>query len=303
MSTAIPNWNLGERKRIKEAEPKLAKYSEQLAAKLGAGWKFDVDWATAGANAEGSYRAKPDESVVDYLIGGILSHDVAKFDPMTVAGLNSAVGTNKTITITIGPKTDTYVYRRANISIDGNGVKIVFNADNFGCSWDENWLTQAANKLPNTTAPPGVSAGEFNLGELKNIASKRDLETKAEEAVRAKLGSGWTLMVDWASVDKYSRDHDNRHRIGDMVLDYIITSFVKCDLNKMDADITEALNEKVGKAKTLRFALGPKDGKYEQYRCNVVVDDKSGITVTVNSAYLQCCYEENNVCKWALKNC
>jgi len=273
----------------------LAAFSAQLAEKLGAGWSFEVDWSASGKNVEpGDYRSKPDQSVVQYLIGGMIENDVNKFDEMTVAGINETCGTNKKITLTIGPKTDKYEFGRCTVNVDAGGVRVVFNADYFGCSWDEPWLMRGANKVNNTAAPAGVG-GKFTLGELKNIASKRDEEKKAEEAIREKFGAGWSLVIDWASVDLYSRGRDDREKIGTFIIEYIIGAFVEKDLKQMDDFIVEALNEKVDKAKTMRFALGAKDAKYAEYRCNVSIDNKSGVTVTFNADYLQCEYEERNV--------
>jgi len=291
--------------KIKEAEIKLAEYSKALEAKLGSGWVFEVDWTDAGKNAKGGYRANPNESVVEYLIGGIVKNDLPNWDNLTVAAFNKICGANKKIVLTIGPDSDEYkqigLGGRTNIKIDANGTRIVFNSYYFGCSW-ESWLLTAADQLKDTQAPPGVS-GNFLLGEFKSIQSQFENLRKAEEELRQTLGTAWSLVVDWDSVEVNSRGSSYRDRIGVAIVKYLIGSIVKNDVKKMDSDVVEALNEKVEKAKTLRVALGPDTAEYKMERCNVTVDNTTGITLTFNAYYVGCELYENNVCKWALTNC
>lgn len=60
--------------------------------------------------------------------------------------------------------------------------------------------------------------------------------------------------------------------------------FAEKDVQKIDGDIGEALNDKVGEAKKITFKLGPKTSKYAfNSRLNVIVDNKNGITLEWNS--------------------
>jgi len=155
--------------------------------------------------------------------------------------------------------------------------------------------------MPNALAAPAVS-GDFTLGQLKDIEKFRAELDEDEGKLKEKFGKDWKLVIDWPSFAKYSKEHGERHRIGEMAISYMVSVFIRKDIEKADADVVEALNEKVGGTKVVRFVLGPNTAKYNFNRINVEADTK-GITITIKQEYLQTEYEENYLTKWALKNC
>jgi len=143
------------------------------------------------------------------------------------------------------------------------------------------------------------------LAEIKSFQQHQTDYDKSLATARAKLGAGWNFHVDYASFEEYTRGNQYRDNCGKYIYVDLVGGFVTNDIGdpKCDADVVEAINDKVGAGKTVTFKMGAKDNAYSiNSRCNLTVDGQ-GITIEWNGDWYAYPYPEPYVCTWILANC
>jgi hypothetical protein len=114
---------------------------------------------------------------------------------------------------------------------------------------------------PIAGAPAGASGdvtptfrGTWSLRERKMIAEKLPVLEKATATIKERLGDKWKVTIDWEAFAKFSADKGIDRPAGDNVLVKLVAAFVKCDLDKCDSTIIDAINEKCTE-KEVRFTM------------------------------------------------
>jgi len=303
---SYPNWKLGEKKAIKEAEPKFAKAQSDIQSKLGSEWTVDVDWETIGKITEGnSYRENAGKNVVENYVVDLYTNDIAKFDADASAALNKLAGVgNKKIIITMAPAGGSFdTASRMNIEIAQGQVKITWAADWFGYNHGQDYVHQKVLATPNSSAMPAIP-GTWTLAEIKSVTAAQKKVDDALHKLRAKAGNEWQINIDWAKFAEHSAGSSYRADSGDMVSNKLVAGFANNDADKFDADVASALNDAVGSAKKVNFTMGPKTGTYEiSSRLNIKVDKTNGVTLEWNADWAGYDYGSDYLNQWVLKNC
>jgi len=303
-----PNWKLGEKKGIKEKEPVWDQAQKKLQAKLGADWKLDVNWGAIGKATEGNnYRNEAGKYIYTDLCLAFANNDVAKFSDAVVETLNANLcsGGHK-VTFTFGEKGQEYpISSRLRIEINKDtGATFVWSPEWFSYSWGEDYFNKHVCNLPGVAVSKPFP-GEWTLAEYKSFDEKKgDLE-KATAAIRAKLGAGWNVNVDYESIEANTRGNNYRSTVGKYIYEDYILGFANNDINnaKFDADVAEALNDKVGSGQQVTFKYGPKTGTYQyNSRVNVTVSG-DGVVIEWSGDWFSYAYGEPYVGNWVLANC
>jgi len=158
---------------------------------------------------------------------------------------------------------------------------------------------------------PGIAVtkpfpGEWTLAEFKSLQDKKADYDAALASVQAKLGAAWTFNFDYASAELLTRGNNYRNEIGRYWISDFVGGFAKNDIGagKCDADVVEALNDKVGGKKVVTFKMGAKDKTYtSNSRLNVTVSDADGVVLEWNAEWYAYAYEGTYVSDWILANC
>jgi len=293
----FPNWKLGEKKALKEAEPLFVAAEKKLKAKLGDDWVFDVEWGTFGQYTEGNqYRNEAGKYVYSSLLDKLVDQDLSHFDENGVAAINKACGHR--ITFAMGPENDTYPFSdRCSFVASADGIRIVWRPSWFAYDYNGQYLFKTLST--NSSPYPGT----WTYEELVNVKTGFPKVEAALAKVQAKLGAAWQFNVDWASVELGTRGNNYRNDVSRYWLD-VINGFTDNDIHnaKCDADVVEALNDTCSK-KLVSFKMGPK-GEYKEGggRLNLTVGE-SGITIDWSPDWFAYAYADPYVTNWILANC
>ncbi len=303
---AYPNWKLGEKKTIKEAEESYNDSVKAIKTKLGEHWEVEVDWGVMGEliPANSSYRADPGATIIGKLIGKFVENDLNKMEDDSVAALNGIVGTPAKILFTMGKKTDKYeLNSRCSIKIAKGVATLKWSNDWVGYEWGQDYLEDTVTDMNNVAIKPEF-AGGWNLKQLRSIHAKKDDFDSAADAIKGKLGADWKLVVAWEAYFKHIPENSSyRKDIGETVIIKLISKFVENDINKMDDDVTSAANELAGSKHVVTFRMGPKSATYKQNsRVNVSVDDSNGMLIEWSGDWSGYEYGQDYINQWVLSN-
>lgn len=140
----------------------------------------------------------------------------------------------------------------------------------------------------------------WKLGEKKTIKAKASEYTAAVSAIQAKLGSGWTVNIDFPSWATNSEHASSSYRKdpGKYIVVEILGAFVSSDLNKMDQDTADTLN-KLCPTQTMTYKLGPKTGSYQiSNRLNISVDASAGLVMEWSGDYYSYSHNSPYLCEY-----
>jgi len=306
---------LGEKKTLTSHEEKGAAAIKKLQAKLGTGWTIRADWPSI-IKAVKEHRSGdfPYIHLVYERLFQNIADEAEKFDAQIVEVLNTKVGANKVYHVAFGesPKSNDYKNGggRCQISVDGNGVHILWNPESSVCSnpmypYSDSYGLKSY--FLNQEGSDGLSLAVSNL--VKEHAKKGDA---AIEKLKKKLGADWTINCDFGSAISAMK----QHRSGDVPYIHLIYERlyqnIADDAEKMDADEVEALNDKVGDKKVVRviWAQSPKDVPSSSNgggRC--IISFNEGLHILWNPESSVCSNpmfpysDKYNIKKFVLDNC
>jgi len=303
---AYPNWKLGEKKTIKEAQEEYDDSVKAIKEKLGDHWEVEIDWGVFGEliDANSSYRSDPGNTIIKKLVGKFVDNDLKKMEDDSVAALNGIIGTPAKLVFTMGKKTEKYeLSSRCSIKLAKGQATLKWSNDWCGYDWGSDYLEQTVTKMNNVAVKPEY-AGGWNIQQLRSIKEKKDDFDSALEAIKGKLGADWKLNVVWESFFKNIPESSSyRDDIGNTVICKLISKFVDNDVNKMDDDVTGAANELAGTKHVVTFRMGPKTGTYKiSSRLNVSVDDSNGMLIEWSGDWAGYDFGSDYVSQWILAN-
>jgi hypothetical protein len=296
----FPNWKLGEKKALKEAEPKYHEALKQLRACLGDDWQLVVDWGAIGTHTEGSqWRQDAGRYVYESFAQALVKNDLSKLDADGKDAFNKSIPIHK-VTITMGPNSDTYTTSDRVTITYTDGITLKWKAEWFSYDHASDWIYNSFS-TSNSSWP-----GEWTLAEIKNLNTSTASFEKYKAAINDKLGGGWTVNSDWASVEKGSRGNSYRNDPARHWVEAVIGGFQSKDIcsQKCDNDVVEAINDKAGGAKAFNFRIGEKGDTYDQqngrYKQTI---DASGFTFTWNPEWFSYGWDGTYLTDWILNNC
>jgi len=191
---------------------------------------------------------------------------------------------------------------RCRIDIDA-GVHLTWASDWFGYDWGTPFLREKLRSMPGISAASPY-AGAWTLDEIKSLNDAQGALKDATAAVVAKLGSGWTIDVDYASFEANTRGNSYRSNVGKYVIDSIVGGFVKNDIGAgaFDGDVVEATNDKVGGAKKVTFKMGPAGAYAINGRLNLTVG-AAGVSLEWAADWFAYDYGDKFLADWILAHC
>jgi len=300
------DWKLAEIKSYQAGKADFDQAQEMVRMKLGGTWSLVVDWQGISTVTKANRPVDVHKWLIQDHVMAMINNDINTFDADLVAAANQLVGTSasKQLVLKFGPKDANYDFdSRVSVAATMGAITVTWNYDWIGYEHGDKFIARRLLSSTGAAPMPGVP-GQWTLAELKAIEAKRSEQASALVSLQAKLGSDWSLSIDWTGVDANSRGHGARSDIGDAIVCKLLGGFITNDIGAIDADVAEALNEKVASAKSVKFTLGVKTGTYDfDNRVSINVDSMSGITITWSGDWLGYDYGSNYLCKWALANC
>lgn len=101
----------------------------------------------------------------------------------------------------------------------------------------------------------------WKLGEKKDIKSTEGELSAAESSLKSKLGTDWTLDVDFASFGEHSQGDSYRKQAGKYIVSEKVSKIISSDIAPMQDDMVATIN-KVCATKVLKLRGGPKSDSY-----------------------------------------
>ena len=145
----------------------------------------------------------------------------------------------------------------------------------------------------------------FKLGEKKAIREKEADFAALSKTVIAKLGTGWEVKFDWATIYANSPE-DQRLTLGDIFYVSFMKGLVK-DVESMDAEVIEALNDAVGDKKVITFTTTKTaDGDFGTGGGTYRIEFKDGVLITYKAEWSRGYpypYNDYTIKAFVLKNC
>jgi hypothetical protein len=283
---------LGDKKLLKEAVAKEDPVAQEkrIKAKLGDEWTFVFDWQTI---IKETTEVKPGEikmlKMLYLFVLPAIADEIEKLDPELVDALNKHC-TPKVFNFTMGKKSDSYKFTRYNVGF-ANGFTMTWNPDSYVYNGDRSNYPYNEKSTFTSWLMENVQTDDMYSGmTLEQKKKTQDFEAKcplaeSEKRLKAKLGDDWTFVVDWANLIKEIKIT----KPGDLMwIGQIYTAGLPqfCDeIEKMDEDVTEALNDAC-KKHVWTLTCGPKGGDKEykegsgRYRIEPL---ENGVTIVWNS--------------------
>ena len=139
-------------------------------------------------------------------------------------------------------------------------------------------------------------------GEKKAVREKEAAAMENVKKIVAKLGTGWEVKWDWEALG--AAIPDRRMEMGTLYYEQFTKGLLE-EVEKMDAEVLEALNDAVGANKVITYSAS-KDGDFSSgggsYRLEGL---KDGVKITQNAAWPTYNYPQGSytITEYVLKNC